>query len=200
MYFMKMKRILAVIMVLLLAAGLYACGRTEKNEASEKTEDEITADVGENTETTSDVISDSDAEKTPVSGESTDNGTEAVDISEVRSRVDEELKHIEEQEAILDEKLQNITTQTEMNQIAAEQYQLWDDELNAIWKTLKEVLDPEKMEELTAEQREWITYKENEIKAAGDEFENGTMRSAIESSEGMDLTKKRVYELVEYLK
>ena len=196
---MKMKKNLAVMMVLLLAAGLCACGKTEKNEESEKPEDEITADVEEDTETTPDETSDLSADKNPDSGESTDSGAEAVNISEVRSRVEEELKQVEEQEAILEENLQNVTSQMEMNQIAAEQYQLWDDELNAIWKTLKEVLDPEKMEKLTAEQREWITYKENEIKAAGAEFEGGTMRSAIESSEGMDLTKKRVYELVEYL-
>ena len=200
MYFMKMKRILTVIMVLLLAVGLCACGKTEKNEASEKPENEITADAEENTETTPEVTSDSDADKNPASGESTDSGTGAVNISEVRSRVDEELKHVEEQEAILEENLQNITSQMEMNQIAYEIYQLWDDELNAVWKTLKEVLDSEKMEELTVEQREWITYKENEIKAAGAEFEGGTMRSAIENSEGTDLTKKRIYELVEYLK
>ena len=197
---MKLKRILAIMTVLLLAAGLCACGKTEKNEGSEKPEDEITADVEEDTETASDVTSDSDVEKTPVSGESTDNGTEAVDISEVRSRVDEELKHIEEQEAILEENLQNATSQMEMNQISYEIYQLWDDELNAVWKTLKEVLESSKMEELTVEQREWITYKENEIKAAGLEFEGGSMQSAIESSEGTELTKERVYELVEYLK
>ena len=148
----------------------------------------------------SDETSASGADENSVSGESTDGGTKAVNISEVRSRVDEELKHVEEQEAILEENLQNITSQMEMNQISYEIYQLWDDELNAVWKTLKEVLDSEKMEELTVEQREWITYKENEIKAAGLEFEGGTMRSAIESSEGAELTKERVYELVEYLK
>lgn len=199
MYFMKMKRILAVMMVLFLTAGLYACGKTEINEVSEKPEDEIAADVEENTETTPDVTSDSAADKNPDSGGSADNGTEAVNISEIRSRVDEELKYVEEQEAILEEKLQNITSQMEMNQISYEIYQLWDDELNAIWKTLKEVLDSEKMEKLTVEQREWITYKEKEINAAGAEFGQGTMRSAIENSEGTDLTKKRIYELVEYL-
>ena len=200
MCFMKMKRILAVMMVLLLAVGLYACGKAEKNEASEKPEDEINADVEENIETTPDVTSDSSADKNPVSSESTDSGTEAGNISEVRSRVEEELKLVEEQEAILEENLQNITSQMEMNQISYEIYQLWDDELNAIWRTLKEVLEPGKMEELTEEQREWITYKENEVNAAGAEFGQGTMRSAIENSEGTDLTKKRVYELVEYLK
>lgn len=199
MCFMKTKRILAIIMGLLLAAGLYACGKAEKNEASEKPENEITEDVEENTETTPDETSDSSANENPVSDESADSGTDTVNISEVRSRVDEELKHVKEQEAILEEKLQNITSQMEMNQISYEIYQLWDDELNAIWKTLKEVLDSEKMEKLTIEQREWITYKENEINAAGAEFGQGTMRSAIENSEGTDLTKKRIYELVEYL-
>ena len=196
---MKTKRILTVMMALLFAAGLYACGKAEKNEGSEKPVDEIAADAEENTEITSDETSDSSADEDPVSDESVDSGTEAGNISEVRSRVEEEIKYVEEQEAILDEKLQNITSQMEMNQISYEIYKLWDDELNAIWKTLKEVLEPEKMEELTVEQREWITYKEKEINAAGAEFGQGTMRSAIENSEGTDLTKKRIYELVEYL-
>lgn len=55
-------------------------------------------------------------------------------------------------------------------------------------------------EALTAEEREWIAYKEAEIKEAGAQYEGGTMQPLVENEKGAELTKARVYELVEYLR
>lgn len=56
------------------------------------------------------------------------------------------------------------------------------------------------MEQITAEEREWISYKESEIANAGAEAEGGSMQALLENDKGAELTKARVYELIEYLK
>lgn len=115
--------------------------------------------------------------------------------------IDEELNIIAQKEAKLNEKLQKKDiTQTEMNEISAQIYKLWDDELNVIWGKLKNTLDKKEMEQLTEEERAWIKDKEEKIQKAGAEVEGGTMQPAIENSEAADLTKKRVYELSKKLK
>ena len=87
-----------------------------------------------------------------------------------------------------------------MNETSAKLYKLWDDELNVIWNRLKENLDDEKMKSLTGEEREWISYKEKEIKAAGSEYEGGSMQALVENDKGAELTKERVYELEKLLR
>lgn len=114
--------------------------------------------------------------------------------------VNDELVNISEEAQALENKLETeALSQVEMNITASEIYQLWDDELNVIWNQLKEKLNLEAMEALTAEEREWITFKENEIQKAGAEFEGGSMQPMVESLKGAELTKARVYELAEYL-
>ena len=79
-------------------------------------------------------------------------------------------------------------------------YKLWDDELNSIWGRLKEKLDKETMEALTLEEKEWIKYKEAEVKKAGAEWEGGSMQPMIESDMASTLTRERVYVLAAYLR
>lgn len=43
-----------------------------------------------------------------------------------------------------------------MNQLSAELYALWDDELNSIWKRIKNKLDADAMEALTKEERVYV--------------------------------------------
>jgi len=91
-------------------------------------------------------------------------------------------------------------SQTDMNFLAEELYVLWDNEINKLWKNLKETLEKETMDQLITEQREWIKYKENEIKKAGSVYEGGSIRPMIEYLKGAELTRDRVYELLELLK
>ncbi len=114
--------------------------------------------------------------------------------------IDDELTSVEEEVAILENRLQTENlTQTEMNDISSQIYQLWDDELNAVWNQLKETLDATAMDKLTTEERDWITDKEAEIKRAGAEYEGGSMQLMIENNKGAELTKARVYELAKML-
>lgn len=116
------------------------------------------------------------------------------------SSIDEELASIEEQAADYNQKLREENlTQTEMNEISGQLYTLWDNELNVIWGYLKETLDAARMDELTIEEREWITEKEDEIEKAGAEYEGGTMQPMVENEKGAELTRARVYELADLL-
>lgn len=89
-------------------------------------------------------------------------------------------------------------TQTEYNLKTKDLYDMWDSDLNAIWNDLKDVLDAEMFEELLSEQREWITWKEAEVKKAGADYEGGSMQPMVMNQKAAELTKTRVYELLEY--
>lgn len=89
-------------------------------------------------------------------------------------------------------------TQTEYNEKTGQLYQMWDSDLNAIWRELKIILDADAFEEILSEQREWIATKEAEVKAAGAEVEGGSMQPMVMNMKAAELTKIRVYELLEY--
>lgn len=121
--------------------------------------------------------------------------------SHERPTVDEELASAEQAADALESKLHTESlSQGEMNETAAELYQIWDAELNALWGQLKKKLDTPAMQTLTAKQLEWIAYKESEIQKAGAPYEGGTLRPLVENGRGAELTKARVYELAELLK
>ncbi len=112
-----------------------------------------------------------------------------------------EVEEIEKQYEKLSNQLQNeASTQSEMNFLAREMYVLWDDEINRVWRYLKDTLDKEAMDKLTSAQRKWIEKKENEVNKAGSEYEGGSIQPMVEYLKGAELTRNRVYELVELLK
>ena len=111
-----------------------------------------------------------------------------------------EVGEIEKQYEEMKHQLKNDDlNQSDMNFLAKDIYVLWDDEINKIWGYLKDMLNKETMDQLTTEQREWITKKENEIKEAGSLYEGGSIQPMIEFLKGAELTRDRVYELLEVL-
>ena len=64
---------------------------------------------------------------------------------------------------------------------------------------LKQSKDSKEMEKLTSEQRAWIREKEAAAKDAGAPYEGGSMQSMVISQKAAELTKERVYQLLEYL-
>ena len=111
------------------------------------------------------------------------------------------LDETEQKAAAIEERLNSENlTQVELNELSEELYTLWDTELNVVWKQLKNTLDSDTMSELTTQEKEWIQEKEQKVQAAGAEYEGGSIQPLVMNTEGADLTKARVYELVEYLK
>ncbi|HHU74805.1 MAG TPA: DUF1311 domain-containing protein [Clostridiales bacterium] len=112
-----------------------------------------------------------------------------------------EVAEIEKQAEKLNQRLKNEDlNQSEMNFLAKDIYVLWDDEINKVWGYLKDTLDKDSMDKLTSVQREWIAMKENEINKAGSVYEGGSIRPMIEYLKGAELTRDRVYELIELIK
>lgn len=115
--------------------------------------------------------------------------------------IDAELTALEEVAQQMNVRLQSgELTQGDMNQLSKELYLLWDNELNSLWSQLKEKLDADAMKQLTDEEREWIQWKDQEVKAAGSEAEGGSLQPLLENDRAAELTRNRVYELAERLK
>lgn len=96
-------------------------------------------------------------------------------------------------------KLQEADTQTDINILTSNHYLLWDELLNELWAVLNQVLDEESMQLLTSEELAWIAQKEQAVADAGAGYEGGTLYASIASEVAADMTKNRVYELMEYL-
>ena len=86
----------------------------------------------------------------------------------------------------------SLLDQQTMNSLSYESYDMWDHLLNDIWGYLRNTLEEKEMDELTEEQKQWIKEKEASVRAAGADFEGGSMQPMLEYSTGSDITKKRV--------
>ena len=75
-------------------------------------------------------------------------------------------------------------------------YLLWDDVLNYIWDYLKGNLDENTMRALAEEKLEWIASKETVMEETLTEDD---LQLIKQNERAADMTKKRVYELYEYL-
>lgn len=118
-----------------------------------------------------------------------------------QSAIDTELEALAAKAAELEIQIENgMLSQSELNQLSGELYVLWDDELNSMWKRIREILPEEEMDRLTAEELEWIDEKEAAAAEAGAGFEGGSMQPFLVNSTAANLTKNRVYELAAYLR
>ena len=88
----------------------------------------------------------------------------------------------------------------EMNQTSYKIYTIWDDQLNYIWKLMKENLSEDQMKDILTEQRAWIKEKEQKVKETGAECEGGSLQPLLENTEAAELTRERAYELLDYFK
>ena len=132
-----------------------------------------------------------------LNNEAQQEGFSSYDIVE---NVKEIVAAVEENEIALKSSLENDSlSQAEYNEKTSEMYGTWDNALNQVWKVLKQILDEEEMEALTVEERAWIAEKEQAVTEAGKDAEGGSLESMLRNLKGAELTKERVYELLEYL-
>lgn len=114
--------------------------------------------------------------------------------------IKESVASAEEWAASLEDSLKNDSlSQFELNDTSEQLYTIWDSTLNQLWNVLKQTLDPEAMEVLTVEERAWIGQKEQAVKEAGAEWEGGSMQPLAENLKAAEMTKARIYELLEML-
>ena len=111
-----------------------------------------------------------------------------------------EINGAEEQTAALNRRMQAAQTQTELNELAGQKFQVWDNELNSVWKRLEGTLSKDAMERLRAEERTWISRKEKAMQQEAAAYGSGSMASMAYAEKGTELTRARVYVLAEYLR
>lgn len=128
--------------------------------------------------------------------ESEEEGSQELSVKE---RETQNVAKVEAEAKRRDQTLSDTATQMEMNEYSEQLYKLWDDELNRLWKVLKEELSSTEMAKLLEEQRTWIAEKEKAINEIGEISGGGTATTMNENMTGEDLTRRRVYELLEYL-
>ena len=82
---------------------------------------------------------------------------------------------------------------------AARMYELWDGQLNELWDCLGQRLDPAELEPLAVEQAAWAARKEEQVTQAGADPHEGCTQAAAEDMAEAELTRDRVYELLDWL-
>ena len=133
-----------------------------------------------------------------LNNEAQQQGFTSYDIGEsIRHR----LTYMEEQSDALERDIQENAslTQADLNVKSQELYDMWDSMLNEVWETLKQTQDAETMEKLNVQEREWIAWKERQIREAGEEFEGGSLQPMVCAQKAAELTRERVYELIAVL-
>lgn len=133
------------------------------------------------------------------SSEGAENGTGGV--SRAKELAEASLRGAKTRVDVLEEKLESgYLSQIEMNQTSYKIYTIWDDQLNYIWKLMKENLPEDQMKDILTKQRAWIKEKEQKVKEAGAECEGGSLQPLLENTEAAELTRERAYELLDYFK
>lgn len=183
------KRSFIVILSILLVALLAGCG----NASSGGNSDDATNMEQPVQENGSEAASSSNAED--------EEPAEAApsDLEVTEGQKAEYLKKLSEMEES-DRNSDAGTTMVEMQEQEEARYKKWDAELNTIYGILEEQLVTDEMEQLRAEQREWITHRDKSAEEASQKYEGGTMAPLEYVATQAELTKERCYELVaEYM-
>ena len=113
--------------------------------------------------------------------------------------IQDEIARVEEQSFEIENADWGSMGQQQMNQLSAQWYQLWDDELNSLWSRLSKELDAETKAKVLDEQRAWIKQKEGNVTAAGLQALGGSLQPLLENTTAKNMTRARVYILAGYL-
>ena len=140
----------------------------------------------------------SDSQSQSTENEHTETIAGENDEAEVES-IQDEIARVEEQSREIENADWGSMGQQQMNQLSAQWYQLWDDELNSLWSRLSKELDAETKAKVLTEQRAWIKQKEGNVTAAGLQALGGTLQPLLESTTAYEMTRARVYILAGYL-
>jgi uncharacterized protein YecT (DUF1311 family) len=85
----------------------------------------------------------------------------------------------------------------EMRQTYVDGLQMWDAELNRIYAELKQKLKPKNFAGLQNAQRQWIAYRDAQVKFLNELYSefNGTMYIPMRAAAEMEITRSRAVEL-----
>ena len=115
--------------------------------------------------------------------------------------------HAEEKEHPIDVQLEKLLDKNPSTlgqlQALAQGYDLWDKELNRVYRTLKKELAHQEMDNvaLTTAQRNWITYRDSHFEALKKFYQGfqGTMYRPMHAYDRMAFVRTRVLQLSDML-
>ena len=187
MNIMKRKRIVVLlgIMFILFCGG---CATKTEQKQIPISDEQIQTEENRHTEAVSDIEEKSE----------TVNDNDIEEKSESES-IQDEIAKVEVKSSEYENADWGSMGQQEMNQLTAQWYQLWDDELNSLWSRLSDELDAETKAKVLDEQRAWIKRKEENVICVGVEAFGGSIQPQFENSAAEEMTRARVYILAGYL-
>lgn len=118
---------------------------------------------------------------------------EQIDLSAEIQAINEEAKKLNDQTG------QYAYDDSMRYKLCDQEYKLWDDELNSLWKRFCESAPEDLKDAVLKEQRIWIKDKEIEAKCAGLTDQGGALQRLNEREMATRLTRMRCYELAQYL-
>ena len=124
------------------------------------------------------------------------NGNDEDTLVVMRQSVD---AAINQNTALLQSVNQDSNDQSDMNDIAAQRYELWLETLDKLWPALEHKLDPDDMQALRVSQLEWSVWKAEELAKAIVEASDGALSATVFHSDGADMLEQRVYYLLNIL-
>ncbi len=98
------------------------------------------------------------------------------------------------------QKATELITTLELKENAGKMYEVSDDCLNYLWNIIRYNVEGEAYEQILAEQRQWVTEKEEAAKAAEAEWEGGSFAPVVYLDTQATMTMERCEELLEYIK
>lgn len=120
--------------------------------------------------------------------------TDVDHVVSTSNSLQEELENIETIAKKYTPLAEKAETQGEMNVSSKWFYMIWDTELNNLWKRFCDLADPQTKEQVLAEQRNWISMKEEvTLLSIGSSEENGSIYPLLQNSFLEEITKNRSY-------
>jgi len=109
------------------------------------------------------------------------------------------IANAENKSKALEEELQTEITQTDMNIVSGELYNVWDEAINSVWAILRETMEERDFDLLLEQQLLWIERKELEIQRAVSGYQGGSIAALVANQTATEMTRQRVYELADYI-
>lgn len=182
-----------IMMTMVLSLALTACGAnatSTDNTESGQAESGVSSDVVDSeNDTNEDVVDDS----------------EEIDYDALAQEIVAKVNAIPKQGVSLKEELEQVATleamysdisaetQVEMTAVASLGAQVWDAELNSLWRRISNEFEESKKEEVLAEQRKWNGIKETAASGMTIMYEGGSIQPQIYNMELAEILKNRCY-------
>ena len=171
---------------------------TENKESIEQPSEEIIDNFDQETEATTET----DNESTEDFFKDYDSEIEADvnDAIESASSLQAEIDNVQKVVAKYSLMASKAKTQSEMNMASGWSYTVWDKELNSLWSRISNTADEKTKERLLADQRNWVSMKEEvKLENIGRMEDGGSMYPLNENAFFEGITFNRVYILANEL-